>query len=269
MGFNIYLIFTAGFGVSVSASVAMAGKVCMSLRQHLAELKSAGQEKLKGIIRWGLASIIINLLWLVSLALRGVVTYPTTAPQHAHMWLIWLACDTVWIVCSNTMVSILSQKDDITDETLHILRPKQVVFVGDGSEEVAKSVFLDNFTESEIKLSLSNEQPIWRRIPASIEELFSWPHPINEVQNRIHAAMNTFIHFPLALLLLNYANWPWYTLIAFSGVFLRFSTAYRFDPQAWLVLYASKLIDPLWSPGAPKRFADSVVDADPKQPRSN
>lgn len=131
------------------------------------------------------------------------------------------------------------------------MRPKEVVYVGGAKDGVARTIFLDNFSESDIHLSLAAEQPIWKKLPESVAEIFSWPHPANEVQNRMNAAINAFIHFPIALLLLNYANWPWYTLVPAISVSLRFSTAYRFDPQAWIVLYLSKFMDPHWVPGAP------------------
>lgn len=167
--------------------------------------------------------------------------------------------DVLWIAVSNTLVGILAQRDDITEDTLAVLKPKELVFMGgvtkDAGGRVARTLFLDNFSESDIQLSLATEQPIFKRVPHSFPELISWPQPVNEVQNRMHAGIATFIHFPLIILLPIYANWKWYPIIPLIGTTLRFSFAYRFDPQSWLVLYVSRIFDPIWVPGAPKRFA--------------
>jgi hypothetical protein len=171
------------------------------------------------------------------------------------LWLLWLSIDAAWILVSNSLVAIMTQRDDITDQTAEIFRPASLVYMGDAEGGKATSVFLESFTEDQVLLSLSTEQPIFRKLPKSWSELIQWPHPINEIQNRLNAMLIGFVHLPLSIFLINYANFPWYLLALVISVLLRFCFAYRFEPQGWLVLVVSKFFDPMWAPGAPKRYA--------------
>jgi hypothetical protein len=125
--------------------------------------------------------------------------------------------------------------------------------------ERAKSLFLSNFSAGEVKLSVTSGRPIFLYMPRSFKELISFPHPANEIENRLHAVIHAFITCPLAILLLTYADWPWMSLIISISLGLRFAFANRIDPQAWLVFFLAKLVEPDWWPGAPKRFGSFVL----------
>jgi hypothetical protein len=213
---------------------------------------------LQGITQWIVVTILVNSLWIVSFVVRLVIHSVDMKTQEVPtpaLWLLWLCIDVVWMLVSNSLVALMTQRDDITEQTANIIKPTSLVYMGEAEDGKAPSVFLESFTEDEVLLSLSTEQPIFKKIPDSWSELIQWPHPVNEVQNRMNAGLICFVHLPLSILLINYANFPWYLLALVISIFLRFAFAYRFEPQSWLVLYASKFFEPYWGPGAPKRYA--------------
>jgi hypothetical protein len=216
------------------------------------------QARLKSLTSWMMATILVNCLWVVSFVVRHLVHSVDQTTQEnptPRLWLLWLSIDAVWILISHSLVAIMTQKDDITEHTSDLIKPTALVYMGDAAGGQASSIFLNNFSEEQVQLSLSSEQPIFRRIPQSWGELIQWPHPINETQNRMHAGLISLVHLPISILLINYANFPWYLVAVLISVFLRFAFAYRFEPQSWLVLYVSKIFEPQWAPGAPKRYS--------------
>lgn len=219
---------------------------------------TGSQNALIRLRRWSRWSLGANALWLTSFVVRCAVTFATSSQAPVH-WLLWVVIDTVWFGVCSTLIGLLVERDDITEKTAKIYRPEAVVYMSTAEGGRAKSVFLSNFTAGEVKLSVSSGVPIFLHWPTSLKELISFPHPSNEVENKMHAAIHSFITCPLAILLLNYADWPWMSLIIAISLFLRFAFANRIDPQAWIVYYLAKLFEPDWWPGAPKRFSNFLL----------
>ncbi|PRP83057.1 glutaredoxin/malate transporter fusion protein, partial [Planoprotostelium fungivorum] len=94
----------------------------------------------------------------------------------------------------------------------------------------------------------------------SWNELFSFPHPINEWDTRIHGLMSAMVGMVILILAAvrpDVQAWYLYAWLIY-GFLSRFLFGPKFDPQAWLVvLVIVPLLDlkPIFVPGPPKRFA--------------
>lgn len=186
----------------------------------------------------------LHTLWLASLAARAVT--PATFSFQAA----WTVVDLVWVLVSSVSIGSVIQNRKLND----FAAEWQSIVMVPAEGHRTTGVFVSEFTEEEVSLSLAEEMPIWRKWPASVSDLFRFPHPANEVQNRMHAGITTFVHLPVCLLLMYLLNSPWYILVPLLSTALRVTFGYRFDIQAWVVVLMSRLFDPLWVPGPPKRY---------------
>ncbi len=80
----------------------------------------------------------------------------------------------------------------------------------------AKVVSCNEFTKEEIELAAARELLPWKRIPHSLNELFYYPNPINEVDSQVFCAL-MFMETIVALVLIEYKNWPYlYILLIYA-----------------------------------------------------
>ena len=94
-----------------------------------------------------------------------------------------------------------------------------------------------------------------RRIIPRLLEIFSFPHPVNEVAARIVAGMVV----ALSLAILVTGQW-WLVFLLAYGFLARVATGPTLSPMGQLStrLLAPRLAQPKLVPGPPKRFAQTV-----------
>ena len=94
-----------------------------------------------------------------------------------------------------------------------------------------------------------------RRIITRLLEIFSFPHPVNEVAARIVAGMVV----ALSLTILLTGQW-WLVFLLVYGFLARVATGPTLSPMGQLStkLLAPRLAQPKLVPGPPKRFAQTV-----------
>ncbi|PRP83061.1 glutaredoxin/malate transporter fusion protein [Planoprotostelium fungivorum] len=191
----------------------------------------------------------------------------------------WLALMT-WLLLFSQLSIIelcaMVAKEQFTLKGMQRLRPKVVVTMGGMTSEGATTEVTDAYKSSseeecaggvckpihkvDIKIAKEMAAPVWSNPPKSWNELFSFPHPINEWDTRIHGLMSAMVGVVILILAAvrpDVQAWYLYVWLIY-GFLSRFLFGPKFDPQAWLVvLVVVPLLDlkPIFVPGPPKRFA--------------
>ncbi|PRP83059.1 glutaredoxin/malate transporter fusion protein [Planoprotostelium fungivorum] len=191
----------------------------------------------------------------------------------------WLALMT-WLLLfsqlSMTEICATVAKEQFTLKGMQRLRPKVVITMGGMTSEGATIDATDTYKSSseeecaggvckpihkvDIKIAKEMAAPVWSNPPKSWNELFSFPHPINEWEARVHGLVSGMVGEVILILAAvrpDVQAWYLYAWLIY-GFLSRFLFGPKFDPQAWLVVLVivpHLKLDPVFVPGPPKRFA--------------
>ncbi|PRP81250.1 glutaredoxin/malate transporter fusion protein [Planoprotostelium fungivorum] len=169
-------------------------------------------------------------------------------------------------------------KDQFTLKGMQKLRPKVVVTMNGITSEGATTEVTDAYKSSssggdecaggicrpihnvDVKVAREMAAPVWKNPPKSWRDLFTFPHPVNEWDARIHAFFATAVGAVILILGAvrpDVCAWYLYAWLIY-GFLARMLCGPKFDPQAWFVvlfIVPHLKMKPIFVPGPPKRFA--------------
>jgi len=266
-----YLLSTGPTAVLNVAYVALMSFCFICLNKQSSRSKRARNAILIGIIYKS-----IWIMFFIAHAASYTQVLSITSPAA---WIFLMCGEICFAGLSMTELTATISKEQFTSKGLQQLKPQIVVTMDQhttegatveladahksstvSSDEACAGGICKPITKVDLKVAREMARPIWQDPPKSFSELFTFPHPVNEVEARIHAILACV--YGSVILILGAVRpdvnaWWLYAWLIF-GFLARALAGPKFDPQAWLVVLfiAPWLrIKPVYVPGPPKRFA--------------
>ncbi|PRP89564.1 hypothetical protein PROFUN_00828 [Planoprotostelium fungivorum] len=224
--------------------------------------------------------LLYQIIWIVSFVAYVSSYYNITSISSPAAWMTLLSLQLFSTVSSMNEICKTLSKDQFTAEGIQMLKPKLIITVpqSGASKDAVVRVADESISESNsagprcesgvcppihiVNLATAREiaAPVWKRPPTKWSDLFTFPHPVNENEARIHAV---FVCIMCGIIMIVGAVRPevscwWLYAYMLFGFVARFAAGPRFDPQAWfiVVFIVPRLhIKPIYVAGPPKRFA--------------
>lgn len=258
---------------SVAAIVIIFG-LLRTGRQLSNMITSAPRRLMAGIRIIGIAHIFWIICFIVHECLYTIVLeYQKTPTPWIFLMAVQFFC---YGLCASTFAQMLA-KDEFSEEGLERFKRNVLVKMQSGTSEGAQvtsvrsatdtlSVFTGScaagvcpvLTKVDLKIAKEIAQPIWRNVPNSWSDLFTFPHPVNEWESRGQAGFaSMWIILLLLVSALTELKCWWFYIPLIYGFIVRTLAGPRFDPHGWLTvlfLIPALRLTPIYVPGKTADF---------------